>query len=239
MTRAVATSNTTTTTPPAASGATATAASTTPTLAPTSAHSPSPPPPPPAARPGTSSRDRLLAAAERCLRTSGIRRTTVIEIAHEAGMSRAWLYRHFPDKASLVVAALARTDELFWADAHARISKVEGLAAQVAEAVRISRQHRPGTLLLRLKAEEPEVYAETVGTGLRAMMPGMARFWHPYLKAARSHGEVRPDLDIARTGEWVMRTVLSLVTVPGDAVDVDDPASVLRFVDEFLLAGLR
>jgi AcrR family transcriptional regulator len=194
---------------------------------------------PPDARSGAGSRDRLLAAAERCLRRSGIRRTTVIEIAHEAGMSRAGLYRHFPDKASVVVAALARTDELFWADAHARISRVEGLAAQVAEAVRISRQHRPGALLLRLRAEEPEVYAETVGTGLRATMPGMARFWHPYLEAARSRGEVRPDLDIARGGEWVMRTVLSLVTVPGDAVDVDDPGGVLRFVDEFLLAGLR
>jgi AcrR family transcriptional regulator len=189
--------------------------------------------------PGTGSRDRLLAAAERCLRRSGIRRTTVIEIAQEAGMSRAWLYKHFPDKASLVVAALARTDELFWADARARISGACGLAAQVAEAVRIARQHRPGALLLQLKAEEPEAYAETVGTGLREMMPGMALFWHPYLEAARSRGEVRADLDIARGGEWVMRTVLSLITVPGDAVDCDDPASVRRFVDEFLVAGLR
>jgi len=189
--------------------------------------------------PGTGSRDRLLAAAERCLRRSGIRRTTVIEIAQEAGMSRAWLYKHFPDKASLVVAALARTDELFWADARARISGVRGLAAQVAEAVRIARQHQPGALLLRLKAEEPGAYAETVGTGLREMMPGMALFWHPYLEAARTRGEVRADLDIARGGEWVMRTVLSLITVPGDAVDGDDPPSVRRFVDEFLVAGLR
>jgi hypothetical protein len=36
-----------------------------------------------------------------------------------------------------------------------------------------------------------------------------------------------------------MRTVLSLVTVPGDAVDADDPASVRRLVDEFLVPGLR
>jgi len=161
------------------------------------------------------------------------------EIAREAGMSRAWLYRQFPDKASLVVATLARTDQVFWAEAHARVSGVGGLAAQVAEAVRISREHQPGALLLRLKAEEPEAYADTVGTGLREMMPGMALFWHPFLEAARRRGEVREDLDVARGGEWVMRTVLSLVTVPGDAVDRDDPASVRRFVDEFLVAGLR
>jgi AcrR family transcriptional regulator len=180
----------------------------------------------------------LLSATEQCLRRSGIRRTTVIEIAHEAGVSRASLYKHFPDKASLVVAALVRTDETFWADAHARVSGALGIAAQVAEAVRMSREHQPGALLLQLKEEEPEAFAETVGTGLREMMPGMAVFWHPYLETARSRGEVRADLDVVRAGEWVMRIVLSLVTVPGDAVDVDRPRSVRRFIDEFLVTGL-
>ena len=71
------------------------------------------------------------------------------------------------------------------------------------------------------------------------MMPGMALFWHPYLESARSRGEVRSDMDVSRAAEWVMRIVFSLVTVPGDAVDVDDPVSLLRFVDEFLVAGLR
>ena len=36
-----------------------------------------------------------------------------------------------------------------------------------------------------------------------------------------------------------MRMVLSLITVPGDAVDADDPASIRSFVDEFLMTGLR
>jgi AcrR family transcriptional regulator len=191
------------------------------------------------ALPRTTTRDRVLAATERCLRRSGIRRTTMSEIAAEACLSRAWLYKNFPDKASLIVAALVQTDEAFWADAHARVSQCRGLAAQVAEAVRISREHQPRALLLQLKAEEPEAFVETVGTGLAQMMPGMALFWHPYLEAARSVGEVRPDIDVTRAAEWVMRIVFSLVTVPGHAVDVDDTASLLRFVDEFLVAGLR
>jgi hypothetical protein len=45
------------------------------------------------------------------------------------------------------------------------------------------------------------------GPGLREMMPGMSVFWHRYLEAACSRGEVRTDLDIARGGEWVMRIV--------------------------------
>jgi AcrR family transcriptional regulator len=181
----------------------------------------------------------LLDATERCLRSSGIRRTTVIAVAHEAGVSRAWLYRLFPNKASLVVAALARTDETFWSNAHARVAAAQGIAAQVTEAVQLSREHQPRALLLQLKAEEPEAFAEIVGIGLREMMPGLAVFWHPYLEAARARGEVRADLNIARAGEWVMRMVLSLLTVPGEAVDVDDSTSVRFFVDEFLVTGFR
>jgi len=43
------------------------------------------------------------------------------EIATEASLSRAWLYKNFPDKSSLIVAALVQTDEVFWAGAHARV----------------------------------------------------------------------------------------------------------------------
>jgi AcrR family transcriptional regulator len=183
-------------------------------------------------------RDRLLDATERCLRRSGIRRTTMIEIANEAGISRAWLYRHFPDKASLVLAALARIDEEFWIAARDRISAVEGIATQVAAAVVFSREHQPGAALLRLRDEEPEAFTAVVGRGLQEMMPGMARFWYPYLEAARDRGEVRADLDIARAGEWVMRVVMSLVTIPGEAVDATNPDGVRRFIEEFLVAGL-
>ncbi len=181
----------------------------------------------------------MLAATERCLQRSGIKRTTMTKIAVEAGVSRAWLYRHFPNKAALVVAALARTDEAFWAEAHARVARQKELPAQVAEAVRLSREHHPPGLLLRLKAEEPEAFSETVGIGLREMMPGMALFWHRYLEAAKQRHEVRPDLSVPRAAEWIMRLVLSLVTVPGEVVDANDPVAVRRLLDEFLVPGLR
>lgn len=193
----------------------------------------------PAERELPSTRDRLLIAAETCLRLRGIRRTTVIEIAEEAGVSRAGLYRHFPDKAALLVAALARTDERFWADADARVSAADGIVAQVAEAIAIARGHRPGALLLHLREEEPDALGAIVGSGLREMVPGMAAFWHPYLKAARAAGEVRADLEIATAAEWILRIVLSLVTIPGDTFDSDDRASVRGFIDQYVLRSLQ
>lgn len=163
----------------------------------------------------------------------------MVQVADLAGLSRAWLYRHFPDKASLLGAALIRQDEKFWTDAHARISRRRSLAAQVAEAVRYSREQQASALVLKLRATEPSACAEIMGVGLRQSLPGMAMFWRPFIERARDRGEVRPDIDVSRGAEYVMRFVLSMVTVPGDAVDVDDAEAVERFAADFLVTGLR
>ena len=92
--------------------------------------------------------------------------------------------------------------------------------------------------MLQLKEAEPEAFAAVVGSGLRQILPGMSSFWHPYLEQARARGEVRPGLDIARAAEWVLRIIISLVTTPGDAVDIDDPAAIRAFLTDFLVAGL-
>ena len=182
-------------------------------------------------------RERLLDATAECLQEQGIRRTTVAQVAERAGVSRAWLYRHFPDKASLVGAALVRLDEAFWADAHRKVGRRRGIVSQVAEAVLIARGVEL-PLALQLRVEEPEAYALVVGSGIRSVVPGMASFWHVHLEAARAAGQLRPDLDVHRAAEHVLRIVLSLVTLPGDAVDADDRKSLSSYLEEFLLPSL-
>ncbi|CAN5551681.1 TetR/AcrR family transcriptional regulator [soil metagenome] len=184
-------------------------------------------------------RDRLLAAAESCIRRNGIRRTTMVDIAAEAGVSRAGLYKHFPDKAAIVVAALARIDEAFWAHAAAKVAAADGLSARVATAVTLGVEHQPGALLLRLQEDEADLYAAIVGPGLKAMLPGMTPFWHPFIEEAKAAGEVRADLDTALAADWVLRLVLSLITIPSDGVDPQDAAGVRAYLDEFLLPGFR
>jgi AcrR family transcriptional regulator len=182
-------------------------------------------------------RDRILDATAESLAQQGIRRTTMAAVADSAGVSRAWLYRFFPDKPSLIGAALIRMDEVFWDDAHKRISKQQGLAAKVAEAVLLARSIEL-PLALQLSQQEPEAYALVVGSGIRDVVPGMAAFWHEHLEEAKASGELRADLDIPRAAEHVLRTVLSLVTVPGDAVNPDDPRSLTSYLEEFLLPAL-
>ena len=83
----------------------------------------------------------------------------------------------------------------------------------------------PGALLMRLRMEEPEEFVACAGAGVQGLVPDLAEFWRRYLVAARDHGEIHPDIDIAEASEWVARVIISLVTVPGDILDPSDPDS--------------
>src|SRR4051812_1183925 len=186
-------------------------------------------------------RDRLIDAAEECLGAKGIRATTVSEVAEVAGVSRGWLYRHFPDKTSLLGAAIVRLNNAYWSGAHALLEQVEGLDEQIAAGIRHGRTayDDPGALLMKLRLEEPDEFAACAGAGVQGLVPDLADFWSRYLVAARDSGQIHPDAAIAEASEWVARAVISLATVPGQQLDADDHQAVLTHVRRYVMPGLR
>jgi AcrR family transcriptional regulator len=186
-------------------------------------------------------RDRLIDAAEVCLRARGIRSTTVSEVAEVAGVSRGWLYRHFPDKVSLLGAAIVRLNDVYWSEAHAMLEQVDGLDRQMALAIRRARTayDDPGALLMKLRIDEPEEFAACAGAGVQGLVPDLADFWSRYLIAARDRGEIHQHTDIAEASEWIARVLLSLATVPGDTLDPSDVDAVAAHVRHYVMPGLQ
>ncbi|MBO0855082.1 MAG: TetR/AcrR family transcriptional regulator, partial [Nocardia sp.] len=172
--------------------------------------------------------DRLLEATQKLLATKGIRATTMLEVAEAAGVSRAWLYRHFPDKPALIGAAIVRLTDTWWNDARAILDTVDTFVGQLAIGVRIGRgaYDDPGALLMRLRTDEPEEFAACAGAGVATLVPGLAEFWRPYVDRAAEHGEIHPAHDLAAVAEWVARILISLGTMPGETVDPDDTAAI-------------
>lgn len=186
-------------------------------------------------------RDRLTDAAEVCLRAKGIRATTVSEVAEVAGVSRGWLYRHFPDKVTLLGAAIVRLNDAYWSDAHAMLEQIDGLDRQIAAGIRHGRAAYadPGALLMKLRLEEPEEFSACAGAGVQGLVPDLADFWNCYLVAARDAGDIHADSDIAEASEWVARVLISLATVPGETLDAADSDAVLTHVRRYVMPGLR
>lgn len=185
-------------------------------------------------------RDRLIDAAESCLSAKGIRSTTVSEVAEAAGVSRGWLYRHFPDKVTLLGAAIVRLNDAYWSEARAMLEQIDGLDQQIAQGIRHGRTAYadPGTLLMKLRMEEPEEFAACAGAGVQGLVPDLADFWSRYLVAARDRGEIHADVDVAEASEWVARALLSLATVPGLQLDPSDHDAVLKHVRRYVIPGL-
>ncbi|MGY4712748.1 TetR/AcrR family transcriptional regulator [Mycolicibacterium sp. CBM1] len=186
-------------------------------------------------------RERLIDAAEACLRAKGIRATTVSEVAEAAGVSRGWLYRHYPDKASLLGAAVVRLNNAFWTESHEILSRIDSFEEQLAVGVRLGRSayDSPGALVMQLRRDEPDEFAACAGAGVQGLVPDLGRFWRSYIETARDRGEIHSDTDLDEAAEWVARIQISLGTVPGETFNPDDHDAVLRFMRRYVLPGLR
>ncbi|AHH16382.1 putative transcriptional regulator, TetR family [Nocardia nova SH22a] len=185
--------------------------------------------------------DRLLEATQKLLAAKGIRATTMMEVAEAAGVSRAWLYRHFPDKQALIGAAIVRLTDTWWNDARTELDALGSFADQLTVGVRIGRgaYDDPGALLMRLRTSEPEEFAACAGAGVAALVPALAAFWRPYIDRAAERGEIHPAHNLAEVAEWVARVLISLGTIAGDTIDPDDATAVRRHLRSYLLPALR
>jgi AcrR family transcriptional regulator len=184
-------------------------------------------------------REDLLAAAARRFVTTGIRHTTMEDIARDAGAGKATLYRHFANKDAVIDALLEREAERFERilehaaadepDAAGRIeaSFVAAVAFFVEHPVLTrGRDEEPGLLLPRITADGGPLVAR-----------GLQRFRQLIADGVAS-GELRA-VDPQAAAEVIVRLVLSYFSLPPMYVRVDDPADARAFAHALVAGGLR
>src|SRR6201998_4439383 len=87
------------------------------------------------------SRERILAAAERCIDRHGIRKTTMDDIASEVGLSRPSVYRYFADRDDLLIELITRHARCLLDRARKSISRQSRLPDQIVESVLYTAEH--------------------------------------------------------------------------------------------------
>src|SRR5260370_12368713 len=78
-------------------------------------------------------RERILAAAERCIERHGIRKTTMDDIASEVGLSRPNVYRYFADRDDLLIELITRHARTLLDRTRKAISRQITLPDQIVE----------------------------------------------------------------------------------------------------------
>src|ERR1700727_4094134 len=86
-------------------------------------------------------RERILAAAERCIDRHGIRKTTMDDVAGEVGLSRPSVYRYFADRDDLLIELITRPARALLGRARKSISRQSSLPDQLVENVLYTAQH--------------------------------------------------------------------------------------------------
>jgi TetR/AcrR family transcriptional regulator len=167
-------------------------------------------------------RSIILAAAKRCYLADGIAATGMKEVAASADMARSTLYRYFPGRDELLVAAIK--DEM--TDLNGRIRKkmakyqtpadlvVEGLILAIKEIPR-----RP--LLRTVFASEEDSRARRVVWSSDVIVSFGEELMDHVIRPAQGAGilqdTVRPEVLV----EWVYRLLLSFLTLPSNWVKTD------------------
>ena len=179
--------------------------------------------------------ERVVAAATRCLARTGLRAMTVDDVAAEAGVSRATLYRAFPGGRDTILAAvvdgeLSRLlDTLRAATEGAgdlRSALVAGLHAAATwlgdhEVIERLMFDEPATLLTHLEFEQMD---RTLAAASDRLAPLLA----PFVAAGLAE----------RVGEWTTRIALSYLLFPADDVDLCELDDVGWLVDRYVVPGV-
>lgn len=192
------------------------------------------PAPAPASR-GEALAERILAATLRCMARWGMAKTTLDDIAREAGCSRATVYRIFPGGKDVVFLSLAAHEiDAFFTNLAARVDVArtleDVLVVAVVEASRTIAGHEAVQYLLE---HEPEVILPHVAfDGLDPLLDWAADFGAAHLD------RFLPDREARELAEWVARVVVSYGLEPDERLDLTDTAVARRFVRDTFLPAL-
>jgi AcrR family transcriptional regulator len=148
-------------------------------------------------------RERILAAAERCIDRHGIRKTTMDDVAAEVGLSRPSVYRYFADRDDLLIELITRHGRVLHARARKSISRQSSLPDQIVETVLFTAEHARRDPLTRhvIEPDGTSLGKRMIASGTSEMC--RAEMWDPILDAAVANNELPPGLPRSDIHLWL------------------------------------
>lgn len=185
--------------------------------------------------PGPDVRTRILQATYDCVARWGMSKTTVEDVAKEAGVGRATVYRYFPGgREELMDAVVAWENARFFTRLYEAVHDA-GTLEEVMERGLMFAHRAIGDheVLQRVLQTEPELLLPKLTVESDGTVEVIAAFLLPYL----DRHQLAPGVDAAEASQFLARMVLSYIASPG-RWDLADPEQVARLVRAELLGGV-
>lgn len=183
-----------------------------------------------------SRRTALVDAALACIARHGTVKTTVDDVARQAGVSRATVYRVFPGGKEELLTAVADTERArLFSALGARMGAADELSdVLVAGIVEATTRIRGHAALAYLVEHEPDVVlGQLCFDDAERLLSMAATFVAPFL------GRWMDADEAVRVAEWLARIVLSYTITPSATVDLTREADARRLVETFVLPGIQ
>lgn len=182
-------------------------------------------------------RERILEGCYACIARHGIARTTVEDVAKEAGLSRATVYRVFPaGRDDLVRETVVWEMGRFFGRLAEAVAGAPDFATLIEEGLRFARaailEHE---VLQTVLVTEPEMLLPLMTVQTERPLRFVVGYLEPFLEREQRAGRLRDGVEVADAAEYTGRLLLSLIGSPG-RWDLTDPVEVRLLVREQLLA---
>jgi AcrR family transcriptional regulator len=177
---------------------------------------------------------RAIEATLACIARHGLSKTTIDDIAREAGCSRATLYRYFGGKQDLVSRVVHAETERVTADCHAAAADAATLEDAIVAVLLVAGREVTQNPALRFVADhECEILLPhlTFAGGDRFLADAslaIAPCLEPFVHQAAS-----------RAAEWVARLGLALWLSPTAPVSLHDADELRAYVREFIVPAIQ
>jgi AcrR family transcriptional regulator len=148
-------------------------------------------------------RERILAAAERCIDRHGIRKTTMDDVASEVGLSRPSVYRYFADRDDLLIELITRHARALLVRARKSVSRQSSLPDQIVETVLYTAEHARRDPLTRhcVDPDGTSLGRRMIASGTTEII--RAEMWDPMLDAAVANNELPAGLPRSDIHLWL------------------------------------
>jgi AcrR family transcriptional regulator len=178
----------------------------------------------------------IRAAVAMTLVRLGMQRFSLSAAAEQAAVSRSTLYNWFGDKQTAIEAAFDYLAEQFISLFAVAVRTEDTLAGQVGQAAAAVSEHRSWADPLALHTTDLlDMILDERGDDL---MRRAIEFWRPLIEDAQGRKEIREDLDVDHTAEWIIRALISIELLPPMRVDLKDPEAVRKYFSTYIMGGI-